>query len=125
MPKQSANPIQLDWLNSGFKGLLGGVICIGIWVFNTNSTSLSKSIEGLTIQLREMEQHQVKTDERVLEIETSRKIGMANYEKVLQDFQDTKVQLQEVKSQLIQVNTRIQTMSDFIVSSFNAVKKHP
>lgn len=122
MPKR-LEPIAQEWMAQGFKGLLTAVIAIGVWVFNSNSSSLSKSIEGLTIQLREMETHQIKSDERILEIETSRKIGAANYEKVLQEFQDTRNQLLDVKVQVTQLGVRMQTMSDFIVSNFNAVKK--
>lgn len=102
-----------DWLSAGFKALLSAVIAIGVYVFNSNSQSLTKSIELLTTQLRTMEQHQIETDKRVLAIEVSREINQSGYQKVVSDVQD-------MKATVLQLNVRMQTVSDFIAKHFDS-----
>lgn len=117
MPKRN-EPIAEDWISSGFKGLIVTVISIGIWVFNTNSNTISKSIEensnslrrsieGLTEEVKNLRTDQIKTNERVQAIEVQRAMAMPGYEKVQGD-------MQEIKQKVIQMDTKMQTMAEFM-----------
>lgn len=121
MPRK-LEPIAQEWLNSGFKALLVAVISIGIYVFNSFNKNvdlsfgaLNETIKGLTAQLKIMENHQVETDKRVLAIEVSREISMTGY----QALQKT---VTETSQNVIQLNMRVQTIADFMASSFTKKK---
>lgn len=104
------NEIQ-EWLGTGFKAVLGALLVIATYVFNNSSSNLTKSIELLTAQLRAMEMHQIDTDKRVAAIEVSREINLSSFQKIQTDVQDT-------KTNVLQLTMRLQTISDFISRHF-------
>lgn len=104
MPKtKSAIPFGDDLLSNGFKA--AGFCIFSMFTFFVNN--LNSNIKDMTAELRVMEEHQVKSDERIAEIEVSRKVGMADYEKVRSDVLD-------MKTTLIQLSMRVQTIADVV-----------
>lgn len=112
---QNIEPIAQEWLNSGFKGLLIALLSIGVYVFNSNSTSLSHAIEELTTELRVVQANQIKTNEKVQAIEVSRAASIPGYEKLQSEVQD-------IKTQVIQIVARQQTLADFVVGNSKKLK---
>ncbi len=109
MPKK---PVTQDWVDTGIKSL---VFCV-FTMFTFFVHQLNDSIAKLTEELHTIEVHQIEIDKRVLEIEVSRKISIAGYEKVVQDVQD-------LKTQMVQLVARTQTIADFISNNVSP-KKH-
>lgn len=101
-PKSNDNQIQ-EWVNTGFKSL---AFCV-FTMFTFFVNQLNNNIDGLTKTLKSMEDHQVESDKRIAEIETSRKISMVGYDKLVSD-------VGEMKASMIQNTMRLQTISDFV-----------
>jgi hypothetical protein len=107
MPPKLEGAALNEWISTGFKYLVVCIVSMGLFVFN----NFSKSVDGLTVQLRAMEQHQVDTDRRVAAIEVSREVNMSSYSKLVQD-------VQEMKASLMQVTMRLQSISEFVAKHF-------
>lgn len=110
MPTKKNDSFQ-EWLGTVLKSLTVCLVSLGVYVFNTNFSSLNGNLKELTQQLKTMEQHQVETDKRVAAIEVSREINMAGYQKVLQD-------ITEMKQGVVNLTLRIQTIADFVANNF-------
>lgn len=103
-----------EWIGNGIKSL---VFCV-FAMFTFFVHQLNDSIGKLTEQLHTIEAHQIEADKRIAAIEVSRQVSMVGYEKLQSDVQD-------MKTQLIQMVARTQTIADFIATNFNNPKKHP
>jgi hypothetical protein len=98
------------WFGDAFKGLVFVVFAL----FSFFVHQLNGNISALTDQLKTMEAHQVKTDERVLQIEVSRQVNMEEYKKVVGDVQKSMQDIQDIKNNVGQMTIRIQTLADFV-----------
>lgn len=95
-----------DWINVGFKSLVFAVFSL----FTFFVSQLNSSITGLTSEIRIMEAHQTDSDKRILAIEVSRDSNGPAYQKLLGDVSD-------LKTSMIEVRMRQQTISDFVVKN--------
>lgn len=105
--------------SSSFTELLDNIIKpLAIVVFAMFSFfvhQLNDNIKGLSDEIHLVSSRQVKDEERIQAIEVARQITMPGYEKLQSDVQD-------MKTQLIQLVARTQTIADFVANNY---KKHP
>lgn len=99
MPQKPSAALQ-DWIDTVLKSVTIALISLGCFVFN-----------NLNNGLKDMAAHQVDSDKRILAIEVSRDTRMASYDRLLQD-------VSEMKQTMVQLTMRIQTIADFMASSF-------
>lgn len=104
MPRKSNVEPQLQqWLAEGFKY---AVLCI-VSLSTFYLSQFNKNLEGLTAQLKVMQEQQNADRERIKVIEVSRTENMDSYKRLLNDFSD-------MKTMVVQLTMRVQTMGEVI-----------
>lgn len=101
-----------DWLTSAIRCL--AFVVFTMFTFFVNQ--LNSNISSLTTELKAIETHIVKSDERISAIEVSRADGRDTYKKLIVDFD-------EIKSQTLLNTTNIQVIKESLKESLSHNRK--